>query len=156
MITQTYTLINPDGSPGKQISELLHFEPYALLTPDLITKLFSKETAKQPVSDDFITKLAKRMYPFHDTLLQLLEPPSKILSKKCVDIHDSIGEISQQQLKCEHIVETWMEQQEYATYRNLKRQLDRYSIFCGRNPLNLVYTLKLSIHVNNIVGPIML
>ena len=44
------TLINLDGGQGKQVSELLHFEPYALLTPDLITKLFSKETAKQPVS----------------------------------------------------------------------------------------------------------
>ena len=156
MITQTYTLINPDGSPGKQISELLHFEPYALLTPDLITKLFTKEPAKQPVSDEFITELAKQMYPFCDTLLQVLEPSSRVLSKKCVDIHDSLGETSKQQLKCEHIVETWMEQQKYATYRNLKRQLDRYSIFCGRNPLNgLVCTLKLSIHVN-ILSPVML
>ena len=135
------TLINPDGGKGKRISELLYFEPYALLTPDLITKLFTKETAKQSVSDDFITELAKRMYSFCDALRQVLEPSSKVLSKKCADIHGSLGEVSKQQLVCEHIVETWVEQQQRsATYGNLKRQLNRYSIFCGRNPLNLVCT----------------
>ena len=135
------TLINPDGGKGKRISELLYFEPYALLTPDLITKLFTKETAKQSVSDDFITELAKRMYSFCDALLQVLEPSSKALSKKCADIHGSLGEVSKQQLMCEHIVETWVEQQQRsATYGNLKRQLNRYSVFCGRNPLNLVCT----------------
>ena len=38
-----------------------------------------------------------------------------------------------------HILETWIEASESpATYKNLRRQLDKYSIFCGRNPLDLV------------------
>lgn len=51
------TLINTDVSQGKRISGLLYFERYVLLTPDLIAKLCAKETAKPPVSDDFITEL---------------------------------------------------------------------------------------------------
>ena len=132
-------LMNSDGSQGKQISELLNFEPYALLNQDLITILFSKETAKQYVSDDFISELAQWMYPFHDALVRVLKPSSSELNKKYKDICDSLDEVSKQQLMCEHIIKTWVEQQQRsATYRNLRRQLDRYSIFCGRNPLNLV------------------
>ena len=104
------TLINSDGTQGKQISELLYFEPYALLTPDLITRLFSKELQKMSVSDDFISELAKWMYPSCDALLQVLKPSSRLLSKKCEHIHISLGENLKQQLMCEHIIETWVEQ----------------------------------------------
>jgi len=133
-----FTLVNTDGSQGKRISEFLYFEPYALLIPGLITKLFTKENAKQSVSDDFITELAKRMYPACDALVQVLKPSPQILTKKCEDIRDSLGEFSKQQLMCKYILETWVEQQRPATYKNLRKQLDRFSIFCGRNPLSLV------------------
>ena len=84
------TLIKQDGSKGQQISELLYFEPYALLTPDLTVKLFTKETAKQSVSDEFITELAQWMYPSCDALLQVLKPSPQLLNKKCEDIRDSL------------------------------------------------------------------
>ena len=135
------TLINQDGSQGKRISELLYFEPYALPTHDVIAKLFAKQNAKQTVSHAFITELAQWIYPSCDALLQVLKPSPQLLNKKCEDINDSLGESIKQQLMCEHIVEAWVEQQRSsATYRKLRRQLDRYSIFCGRNPLNLVCT----------------
>ena len=135
------TLIHPDGTQGKRISELLYFEPYALLAPDLIDKLFSKENEKQSLSYVSITELAKWMYPFCDVLLQVLESSSRVLNKKCENICGCLDEVSKQQLVCEHIIETWAEQQRSAaTYRMLRQQLDRYSIFRGRNPLNLVCT----------------
>ena len=136
---QDLMLMNSDGSQGKRISELLNFEPYALLNQDLITKLFSIKNAKMSVSDDFITELAKWMYPFHDALVRVLKPSSSELNKKYNVICDSLDEVSKQQLMCEHIIKTWVEQQQRsASYGKLRRQLNRYSIFCGRNPLNLV------------------
>jgi len=144
-----FTLVNADGSQGKRISELLYFEPYTLLIPGLIAKLFTKENenlfkkknAKQPASDDFVTELAKRMYPSCDALLQVLGPSVQILNNKYKDICDGVGEISKQQLMCQHILETWVEQQgSAATYRNLRQILDRHSIFSGRHPLTLVCT----------------
>ena len=133
------TLINSDGSQGKQISELLYFEPYALLTPDLIATLFTKENAKESLSEEFISELAQWLYPFHDALVRVLKPSSSELNKKYKDICGSLDEVSKQQLMCEHIIKTWVEQQQRsASHGKLRRQLDRYSIFCGRNPLNLV------------------
>ena len=133
-------LTHSNGSTGKQISEVLYFEPYAVLTPDLITQLFAKENAREKVSSSFITELASRMYSFSDALEKALKPDPSVLSGKCKDVHlDSLGEISRQQLKCKYILEAWLEQQQPpATYKRLQQELNEYSIFCGRNPLNLV------------------
>ena len=134
------TLIHSDGSTGKQISELLYFEPYAVLTLDLITQLFEKENAKKLVSSSFIMELASRMYPFNDSLEEILRPNPSVLNSKCKEVHpDNLGETSRQQLRCMHILEAWLKQLGHdATYKTLRQELNKYSIFCGRNPLNLV------------------
>ena len=134
------TLIHHDGSTGKRVSEVLYFEPYAVLTPDLIKILFEKENAKKLVSSSFITELASRMYPFNDSLEEILRPDPSVLSEKYKKVHsDSLSTISKQQLRCKCILEAWMEQQQpAATYKRLQQELNEYSIFCGRNPLNLV------------------
>ena len=133
-------LTHSDGTAGKQISELLYFEPYAVLTPDLITQLFAKEIAKKLVSNSFVTGLASCMYPFSESLEKALKPDPSVLSGKYKEGHqDSLGEISRQQLRCKYILEAWLEQQQPpATYKILQQELNGYSIFCGRNPLNLV------------------
>ena len=134
-------LTHSDGSIGKQISKLLYFDSYVVLSSDLLTQLFSKENTKKLVSVTFITKLASRIYPFSDSLEQVLNPDPSIFSEKCKDQVQSLGEKSRRQLKCKHILETWVEQLgPTATYRKLRQELNKYSIFCGRNPLNLVST----------------
>ena len=131
-----------DKCTGKRISELLYFEPYAILTPDLIAQLFAKENAKKLVSSSFIKEFASRMYLFNDTIEQVLNPDPTVLSCKLKENHlDTLGEKSRQQLRCKHVLEAWMEQQDSpATYRKLRQVLNKYSIFCGRNPLDLVCT----------------
>ena len=139
-------LTHPDGSAGKQISELLFFEPYMVVSSDLITQLFAKENAKKLVSSSFITKLASRMYPFTDSLELVLNPDPTIFSEKCKDQVQNLGERFRQQLRCKHILEAWVEQLgPAATYRNLRQELNKYSIFCGRNPLELVSTSIITI-----------
>ena len=133
-------LTHSDGSAGKRISELLCFEPYAVLTSDLITQLFAKENAKKLVSSSFITELASRIFVFNNFLEEVLTPDPSVLSGKCKkDDLSSLSEKAQQQLRCKHILETWMEQLgSAATYRKLRQELNKYSIFCGRNPLDMV------------------
>ena len=130
-------LTHSEGSAGKRISELLYFDSYMVLSSDLIMQLFAKENAKKLVSISFITKLASHMYPFSDSLEQVLNPDPAILSEKYKDqVH---SEKSRQQLKCKHILEAWKEQLgPAATYRRLRQELNECSIFCGRNPLELV------------------
>ena len=133
-------LTHSDGNTGMKVAELLYFEPYEVLTPDLITQLFAKENVKKKVPSSFVTELASRMYPFRDALENALKPDPGILSGKCKEIHpDNLGEISRQRLRCKHILEAWLEQLgPAATYKTLKEEFNKYSIFCGRNPLNLV------------------
>ena len=123
----------------KAISELLYFEPYAVLNPDFIVQLFAKENAKKLVSSSFITKLASRMYPFSNGLELALNPDPTILNEKYKDQVHGLGENSRQQLKCKHILETWVEQLgAAATYKRLRQELNDCSNFCGRHPLDLV------------------
>ena len=93
------------------------------------------------MSITFITKLASHMYPFSDSLEQVLNPDPSVFSEKCKDQVQSLGEKSRRHLKCKHILETWVEQLgPTATYRKLRQELNKYGIFCERNPLNLVST----------------
>ena len=141
---------NQDGSPGKQIFELLYFEPYTLLTSDLITQMFKKENSKLLLSETFISELAGCFYPYNNILEQIFMPQPWLLREKLkMDVYslDSLDEMSQQ-LRCIHILEAWMEQQESpATYRRLRQELNKYSIFCGRNPLDLVCAVVFCMYV---------
>ena len=133
-------LAHSDGSTGKRISELLYFEPYAVLNPGLITQLFAKENASKLVSNIFLAELASCMYLFNKSLEEVFTP--NVLSRKCKkDDLSSLSEKAQQQLRCKHILETWKEQLgPAATYRKLRQKLNECSIFCGRHPLDLVGT----------------
>ena len=138
------SLVNPNGSRGKQISQLLYFEPYSLLTSDLITQMFSEENADLIVSDTFISELAGCLYPCNNILVQVLLSQPVLLREKIIDevdanALDSLAE-SSQLLRCVHILKAWAEQQgPCATYRKLRQELNNFSIFCDRNPLNLVW-----------------
>jgi len=140
------TLVNPDGSPGKQISEILYFEPYTLLTSDLITQLFSEESTGCIVSDAFILKLANRLCLYNNVVVKILKLQPSLVSATLRRDTYALGRLdktSKLRLQCMHILETWIEASESpATYKKLRRQLNKYSIFCGRNPLDLVRSCK--------------
>ena len=132
-------LVNSDGTPGKRISDLLYFEPYALLTPDLIKELFKKDNANQILSNSCITDLASRIYPSSDTLVKVLNPDRTILSEQCKKVAENLDENSKQVLRCKSILKAWKEHHgSTASYGKLRQELDKYSIFCGRSPINLV------------------
>ena len=137
------SLVNPDGSRGKQISQLLYFEPYSFLTSELITKLFSEEGADHIVPDTFISQLAGCLYPCNNILVQVLLSQPVLLREKLIDEMDrdalDCRAESSQLLRCVHILKAWVEQLgPDAKYRKLRQELNKFSIFCGRNPLDLV------------------
>jgi len=108
-------LVNPDGSRGKQISQLLYFEPYSLLTSKLVTHIFSKETSYHIISDTFISELAGCLYTYNNILVQglLLQPVllrEKLIDEMDTDALNGLAE-SSQLLRCVHILKAWVEQQ---------------------------------------------
>ena len=137
------SLVNPDGSKGKHISQLLYFEPYSLLTSKLIAQMFSDENSNHIVPDTMISQLAGSLYPCNNILVQVLLSQPVLLREKLVDemdpdVLDCLA-ASSQLLRCVHILKAWVEQLgPDATCRRLRHELNKFSIFCGRNPLDLV------------------
>ena len=94
---QHLVLVNPDGSPGKRISELLYFEPYTLLTADLIKQMFLEENSDLLLKDTFISELSGHLYTYNNILVQILKPPSRVLIdrfKSDTNVLDSLDEFS--------------------------------------------------------------
>ena len=112
--------------------------------------------AKKQVSSNFIIRLANCMYPFNDCLRGVFDLDPSVLSVRSKEDHlDSLDRISRWQLKCKHILESWVEQLgPAATYRVLRKELNEYSIFYGRNPLTLVCSNDHH-HVYNYLGTIL-
>lgn len=131
------------GSRSKmiKITELLFFEPYSCLDPEIIGKLFDQAQSEGEISDDFLrNKVAtcahKSIHHFKDILI-LPEQESELHGelKLCADQYSS-DPIH----KCFLVFKTWKRFTASPTYNSLRTALNRYSVFGGRNPLvSMVY-----------------
>ena len=124
-----------------RVSALLYFEPYAALSKDveLIKALFVENKEQEamsdelvfdnekPVTEEFLARVAKCACPCHKHFAVVFK-----LSTVAEDT-----ETNSDFRKCLHILRSWKAARisSKATYRNFRRTLDSYSIFCGRNPL---------------------
>ena len=120
-----------------QLSALLYFEPYAALSKDIKT-LFVKSKEQEAMSDEpvfdheeivtetFLAIVAKYVCTCHKNFAVVFE-----LSTVAEDT-----KANSDFRKCLHILRSWKDAQgSNATYKNFRKTLDSYSIFCGRNPL---------------------
>ena len=72
----------------------------------------------------------------------------KLVNEMDADALDCRAE-SSELLRCIHILKAWVEQLgPDATYGKLRHELNKFSIFCGRNPLDLVSD---TVSVNSII-----
>ena len=137
-----------DGKPcaldrtGKNSLDLdiaLHFEPYLGMPKRLMGRLFDKELLHKEVDDDFLRDLAANIYP---KLMQQL-PIHMVL--RMFDISDDSlfysyseqfpSERDNPVMRCFRLLLTWKNcDTGGSTYQSLRTTLDKYSIFCGRNP----------------------
>ena len=118
--------------------------------------MFSEENSTLTLSDVFLSELAGCLHPYNNILALVFMTQPKLLNEKLKkDVYslDSLDEMSKQ-LRCVHILEAWMEQQESpATYRKLRQELNKYSIYCGRNPLDLVCKSYIRNYIFNCMAP---
>ena len=106
------------------LQPLLHFEPYTLIEATILQKLFDRHSPAytQVMSDHFLNQIAKSTHVHHvsRSLTQVLCPLEPPLS-------DSIQETIR-------ILRLWRSQSS-GTYQALREELDKFSVFAGRNPL---------------------
>ena len=114
-----------EGEVSSKLSDILFFEPYTKLSQTFIEELFNEEQAKE-VSEQHINKLAKQFGNSWNNFLQ------EMFISKMEDIDTDILESS------EKILQVWKEHSHQHTYKDLREALDRFSIFGGRSPLEMV------------------
>ena len=121
----------PD-TEGKQVDldELLHFEPYSHLGKQTLCKLFDESPQnKELASDDFLYHITDRAYQSKDKFIQLFNSPQTTL------LHERISQGSPGPAhELFRVFQLWRDCSE-GSYGCLRKELDRFSVFAGRNPL---------------------
>ena len=119
----------------------LHFEPYHVMQTRLIDQLFDKDLANQEVDDSFLQDLADSIYPMLmrqvpiEIVLQMFNISNgRLFYNYCDQFPD---ERDNPIMRCFRLLLTWKNcDTGGSTYQSLRTTLDKYSIFCGRNPVS--------------------
>ena len=111
-VIQKPLFVRSDGHKQLKLTEVLYFEPYAELNTEIVRELLCRANTEATVSADFLEKLS-------------------ISVKGCSEANKALicqifGCKKASQLKSMLRERKW-------TYNQLTEELDRHSIFCGRN-----------------------
>ena len=113
------------------LEELLHFEPYSHLGEEILCKLFDEQSPqnKELVSDDFLYRIADRAYQSKDKFAQLFNSPHTTM------LHERISRAPPGPThELVRVFQLWRDCSE-GSYHCLRKELDNFSVFAGRNPV---------------------
>ena len=141
-------ILNTTGSKKLKLEKALHFEPYDGIPGKCIDQLFAKDLANQEVDDSLLNDLASNIHtklmeriPIQEAFRMFSIPNSREFYRYCEQFPT---ERDNPAMRCFRLLLTWkIYDTNGATYWSLRTTLDKYSIFCGRNPVS--YWLKLVI-----------
>ena len=129
------------GKNSLDLDIALHFEPYLGMHKRLIDQLFDKDLTHKEVDNDFLRDLAANVYP---KLMQQI--PIQTVLRMFNISDDSLfysyfeqfpSERDNPVMRCFRLLLTWKNcDTGGSTYQSLRTTLDKYSIFCGRNPVS--------------------
>jgi len=134
-------VVDITGRRKVNLVNALHFEPYLGMHTRLMDQLFDKNVANQEVDDDFLNDLAANIHPKLmqqipiETVFQMFNiSDGRLFYNYCDQFPD---ERDNPIMKCFRLFLTWKNcDTGGSTYQNLRTTLDKYSIFCGRNPVS--------------------
>ena len=110
------------------ISKLLYFEPYSFYNQQALVDLYSQKFVSCKVTSSFIENLSCDITSVDDFCTALNVPLPKV----------AVESGSSDYLKAVRMFQEWQRRSK-GTYQCLRQQMDKYSIFSGRNIL--VYTV---------------
>ena len=110
------------------LDRLLYFEPYSTLGKDLLTSFFDPENR---VPTEVLLKILSLRHRALQRFVYMLQVPNSELSMYQETWRDSST------IVLHHVFEYWQHlKSNGGTYQELREEFDKYSIFCGRNPLD--------------------
>ena len=115
------------------LKTLLYFEPYSFCTQQCLVDSYSDQLASCKVTSSFIESFSSNITSVDDFCTLLNVPLHKVaVDSSSSDYHKAV-----------RMFQEWQTQSE-GTYQWLRQQMDKYSIFSGRNILVCIPTLSLS------------
>ena len=148
--------IDITGRKKIKLVKTLHFEPYLELDRKVLDHLFCKYCAKDEVSESFLHDLAGNFCPEMKeqvpiaTLWKIFKVPSSYIQSICEQFPE---ERDNHVMRCFRVLVAWKDNFDTggSTYQSLRTTLDKYSIFCGRNPLVRTCSLVVCHYLNIIM-----
>lgn len=113
-----------------RINGLIYWDPYIGLGEALLKELFDHDAQDAPLSNEFLFKFAQKQADswfylgYH--LFHLDRATLEIIKARSEGREDRM---------CMHVLETFCQRDVAMTVRSLRAELDKFSIFCGRNIL---------------------
>ena len=117
------------------ISELLYFEPYTCFNPTLLAELFKTENSDNEVPEIFHLDAGKAAHSKMHILVKILKHNPRELQAAIAIATASQTYQNDPMHNCYLLFRTWALCSPSPTYEALRSALDRFSVFCGRNPL---------------------
>ena len=116
------------------VSELLCFEPFQFCTHQCLVDLYSKDHLSRNLTSSFIDSFSSNITSVDDFCTLLNVPLHKVaVDSSSSDYHKAVRKLSE------------------GTYQWLRQQMDKYSIFSGRNILVCIPTLSLSFVIKLVI-----
>ena len=119
-LEREFVLVSQPGKTMIEVEELLHYEPYTCFSVEMLRVLFAEENSKEIVSGTFMDVVNKSAHTKVDKL------------REVVSIDTAQLQQDQPEYQYKQVFQLWKES---PTYGSLRSALDKYSVFCGRNPL---------------------
>ena len=117
------------------LEKLLYFEPYSTLGNDLLNSFFHPDNCNKELTANYLGDISRKCYPALQHFVSMLHIPSIEVSMYHKDWSGNPTVV------LHHVLDqAWRSRQELqggGTYQKLREEFDKYSIFCGRNPLTL-------------------
>ena len=116
----------------KSTKEIFYFEPFSLLSTDILKELFEESNDKKELDVRFLKQLGEAMQDQVNELQQILHVKAKALRAA---VHSSPPSVRDDPAHhCYLVLKIWKEQG-HRSYGDLRSALSKFSVFCGRNPL---------------------
>ena len=112
------------------LEELLSFEPYVHLGERILRELFSEEKphCDKEVTNEFLYCIADQVHKKKEKFVKLFKSPAMML-------HERIREAPPGPThEIVRVFQLWRDRSE-GMYQCLRKELDQFSVFAGRNPL---------------------
>ena len=135
LLENEYGLVSQPGRKGVEIDQLLYFEPYTCFSADVLRELFAEfeNSSDKLVSEAFPNKVSKNSNLKVNQLKQALGIDNAKF--RAALARAPPFQRDQPEYQCKLVFQVWKENTQSPTYGALRSALDKYSVFCGRNPL---------------------